>query len=111
MVGTLTPAATDVDWYSFPVNAGDTLSLACAALRGGSGLRDATFEIWSATASLQSEIETASTGIVWNTGTGASKPPITIDTAGTYYLRVSAASQDPVVTGNYYRCGVYVTAP
>src|SRR5262249_8132719 len=111
ILGELTPASTDVDWYSFPAKNGDTLILACAAMRGGSGLRDATFEIWSATDSLRSQTETAASGILWNTSPGASKPPIALPADGTYYLRVSASSQDSVVTSDYYRCGVYVTAP
>ncbi len=102
---------SDVDVFSFSAGAGDTVSLACGALRSGSGLVGATFEILSSTASLQTETETETADIYWGTGTTKSKPEVAISAAGTYYLKVSHVSQDGSNTGDYYRCGLYVTSP
>lgn len=113
--------ANDVDYFSFQAGANDTVALACGSARSGSGLVGATFEILgSSTASdggvadgssLQSETETDSADVYWGDGSSASKAGLTITTAGTYFLKVTHASQDATNTGTFYRCGLYVTSP
>jgi hypothetical protein len=109
IVGHLTPS-TDVDVYSFSANAGETVELVCLAQRRGSGLRGTTFTLGTTSSTLQEETEGELADVSWM-GAFGSKPPIAIGATGTYYLKVHAASQDPVNTGTYYRCSVYVHAP
>jgi hypothetical protein len=116
LMGYLTPAATDVDYFSFPATAGDKLELFCYAVRTGSGLLSPTFAIFPATgAALQTETETANADVAWwtdaTTGNTGSKSDVAIGTTGNYYLKVSATGQDSTNTGNYYRCDLALTSP
>lgn len=113
ILGTLA-TASDVDIYSFMATAGDTVSLGCAAQRDGSGLRGLSVDVSSATGSLQSETETADADVTWYTSAqfgNGSRPAVAIATTGTYYLKLTATSQDATNTGNYYRCGLSVNTP
>jgi hypothetical protein len=111
VLGHINPA-TDVDFYGFNANQGDTVAVACAAARNGSGLVGATFAITdNMGAVLQSETETATADVVWGTGTGFSKPPVMIGADGGYAFKVTTTSQDATNTGDFYRCGVHVTSP
>lgn len=108
---------TDVDHYSLEVKSADQVSLACGALRTGSGLT-ATFALLSsAGAPLQSETETVAADVFWGTrgnGMPGSRGPVTI--AGpdggtdTVVFKVTGI-QSSTNTGDWYRCGFYVTSP
>jgi hypothetical protein len=101
---------SDIDVFSFPANAGDSVALICRAQRAGSGLRGATFVVSSAIATLQAETEGEMRDVNW-TGSFGSMHPLPISVTGTYFLKVHAVSQDATNTGSYYRCGVYIQAP
>ena len=102
MLGTIGTA--DVDFWSVPVTANDVVSVACGALRTGSGLT-ATYELEDATgAALQTETESATADIYWGTGTSASKTPVSAATTGYLIFKVTG-TQDALVRGNWYRSG------
>lgn len=102
--------SADTDYYSFPVAAGDSVSLLCGALRNGSGLT-ATYELLTTTGtSLQSETETPTQEIYWSTSSFKSKPPVVATVAGTMLFKVVGA-QDATNTANFYRCGIFITSP
>jgi len=108
ILGTI--GAADTDFYSVAVLANDVVSVACGALRTGSGLT-ATYELQdSAGATLQNETETATTDIYWGPGTSASHPGVTAATTGNVFFKVTG-TQDATNTGNWYRCGIFVTSP
>jgi hypothetical protein len=114
VLGFIDGAGTDVDYFSFTAEAGDTVSLGCGALRGGSGLVGATFAVNdSADTEMQTETETDTEDIYWSDTTYGfeTMPAVAITTAGTYYFVVSAASQNPNVSSNFYRCGIHVETP
>ncbi len=103
-------APNDVDFWGFDADAGQILALACGAARNGSGLVDATFEIWAGDGTvLQSETETLESDIYWSDSPygDPSMPAVQITDAGTYFLVVTAGSQDPVVTSSTYMCGIH----
>jgi hypothetical protein len=103
----------DVDYFEVPVEAGETLNLACGALRSGSGVQSAVFSIVDSTDTMvQTETETAGIDVSWgDTAYGASMEGITIETTGTYYLKVSGGGQDATVQSRFYRCGLHRILP
>jgi hypothetical protein len=103
--------ATDVDHYSIAVSANDTVSMACGALRTGSGLT-ATYAVLDSagTTTLQTETESPTRDIYWGTGTSASKGPVTATAAGNVLMKVSG-TLDATNTGKWYRCGIFVVTP
>jgi hypothetical protein len=101
---------TDIDVFSFPANANDSVALICRAQRAGSGLRGATFVISSASATLQAETEGELRDVNW-TGSFGSMHPLPISVTGTYFLKVHTVSQDATNTGNYYRCSLFIQSP
>jgi hypothetical protein len=108
ILGTI--GAADTDFYSVAVLANDVVSVACGALRTGSGLT-ATYEMEdSAGAALQNETETATTDVYWGSGTSATHPGVTATAAGNLIFKVTG-TQDATNTGNWYRCGIVVTTP
>lgn len=109
-IGGMLPAP-DEDWWSFQASAGTSVALSCSAWRAGGGTRDATFEIYQdpAGAALESEVEGEDADVRWSdTSSTASRPAVSITTAGTHYLRVTATQQDPQVTSAFYLCGIHV---
>ncbi len=108
IAGDLINQAKDVDYFSVKVPTGaKTLSVYCAAMSYGSGLVGFT-----------AEVKTDADATIPN-GTGAenltdAKKPlgVAIDKlavpagATKLLVKLSAASQDPVVTGAYYLCGI-----
>jgi hypothetical protein len=105
-------AAGDVDYFKFAAAAGDKLTVACGAIRSGSGLTAPVFEVRDPSdVSLQSETETDAKDVLWSDTPGASKAGLTIATAGNYHLKVTAGGQDPNVSSNFYRCGLHLTPP
>ncbi len=103
ILATLPPS--DVDVFSFSVPAGQQVSVYCGAQSSGSGLRGLSAKLVSA-----DDTELASASPETPTD-GASIRAFRPTAAGTYYLRLTAASQDAVVVGDYVRCGVVVAAP
>jgi hypothetical protein len=104
----------DVDYFGFTATAGDTVSLACGAIRSGSGLLAPEFAIHSPTdAELQTETEVDTKDVLWSDEalSGPSMDAVAITATGTHYVRVTAAGQSTEVAGNYYRCGVHVISP
>jgi hypothetical protein len=111
-LGGLLPSP-DADWWVFAAKKGDKIAVSCSSWRAGSGVRDATFELFSDPKgnALQAETEIESKGVSWSTSNGASKAPVAVAADGNYYLKVSATKQDAIVTAKHYLCGVHVTAP
>jgi hypothetical protein len=117
VLGTLTlPTTNPVDYYSFTPDGGH-FELVCGALRNGSGLVGATFELDGPDGgALQSETENAVNDVSWCIGAGASadcanasKTPVSLAAPGPYYFKVTATSQSSTNTGNFYRCGMFLT--
>ncbi len=100
-----TLAAGDVDHYSFMVPAGQVVSLTCGSRTNGSGIVGLQVQLQTAAGAMVtggSATETASVDAVLTN--------IAVPAAGTYLLRLSAASQSEV-SGNWVRCGVYAAPP
>jgi hypothetical protein len=102
--GDLGKGAADVDHFSFDVagQSGKTVAVACVSGRAGSGLGSFEVDLLDATThkpltiakeTAQSDATTSMIAVP----AGASK----------MILKLSAATQDPVITGNFYRCGVH----
>ena len=108
------PAGDVADSFSFPVAAGDSVSLACGAGRNGSGLQAFKVELFVNGVSAQSDTETATADLFWSSATGvttATKPAVVAAAAGTAVVQFSAGSRSTTNTGAYYLCGVRVTKP
>jgi hypothetical protein len=98
----------DVDYYGFNVGISDTLTIACGAARSGSGLDGARFAIHDDSDNeLQAEVESDDGDIWWADHDDASMDALSVSSNQQLYLRVSASGQDPDVSSNFYRCGVY----
>ena len=102
--GDLGSAAADVDHFSFDVasSKGKEVTVACASARAGSGLQSFTVDVLDATTlmPLASATETAQTDAY----TTAIPVPVG---ASKMILKLSAAAQDPAVSGTFYRCGIH----
>jgi hypothetical protein len=101
--GDLTPAPTDVDYYeaAIPPNLPATarVTASCGSQLYGSGLRGLTLTLLDSKGNtLGASTETA--------GSFSSVSPVPVPAGASVYIRLQAASQDPVVTGTYYACGV-----
>lgn len=94
----------DVDYFSFEVMAGREVTVACGSRILGSGVLGMRAELRSATdAVLAASTETETTN-AWIDA-------FPVPAAGTYYLRLSASGQDPIVIGDWGRCGIAAAAP
>lgn len=102
--GDLGNAGADVDHFSFDVagQAGKRVAAYCVSGRAGSGLQ--SFEV-----DLIDAVTKAKLAIIKETPqTDATTPIVPVPAGATkMILRLSAAGQDPVITGAYYRCGVH----
>lgn len=95
---------TDVDVFSFAVPAGQQINAFCGSQSAGSGVRMLQAQIVDEAGTvLGMGGETAVEGVAIT----EIMPPA----AGTYYLRLSAGSQSPEISGNFVRCGVALAAP
>jgi hypothetical protein len=100
----------DVDYYKVTVDAGTTLAAACGAARNGSGIQGLTVSIRdSGDAELRSGVETSSEDLVVGGGSTATNP-LNINTAGTYYIKLSKTGQATDVAANWIRCGIHSRA-
>lgn len=106
ILASLTPATTDVDYFSYDVQAGEVVTVACGSASLGSGLQGVRAEVRSMTdtvVAMQTEGSLPDTrGILIE---NAAAP------LGTGYLRLTAISQNSQVTSNFIRCGVHLGAP
>lgn len=102
--GDLGNAAADVDHFSFDLkgNAGKQVTASCISARAGSGLQGFEVDLLDATTltPLATVTETAQTDAY----TMAVPVPAG---ASTMILKLSAAAQDPAVSGTFYRCGIH----
>ena len=100
---------TDVDHFVIDVASGATdATLFCSAQRVGSGLRGAKFSL------LKEDGSALGAGNVFSEVANKEGTALKVAIpAGTTKIVVKAqtTSQDPVVTGTYYRCGVSAAAP
>lgn len=105
--GSISPA-TETDYWSFSANGGQSLIVVCNAARVGSGLLGFTVTLRNAsdTATLQTETESATQDLIWDTG--GSMPLVTIPTSGTYYMKFTATGQKSGVLGAHYLCGLHL---
>ena len=96
--------ADDVDYFSFSVMAGREVSISCGSRTSGSGVVGLVAELRDGTeAVLGTSTETATEN--------AFIDAVAVPAAGTYYLRITKASQDAAVTGDWVRCGIRALAP
>jgi hypothetical protein len=102
--GDLGKAGADVDHFSFDVTgqAGKMVTATCVAGRAGSGLQSFEVDVLDPAGKSKLAVikETAQTDAATQL---VPVPP----GAATLILKVSAAGQDPAITGTYYRCGVH----
>jgi hypothetical protein len=104
LLATLSPGGGDTaDYFSFTVNAGEAVSIACTAQSAGSGLRGARAELRNSGDTVVVGANETSAGITVRSNTAVP--------AGTYYVRLTATSQDATVTSNFIRCGVHAGPP
>lgn len=102
ILATLGPS--DVDYFAFDVRMGERASVACGSQSLGSGVRGLRAQIRDradAVLAMATETSTAGLDII-----GA-----TFTSTGTHYLRLDKSGQDPMVTGEYVRCGVAAFVP
>jgi hypothetical protein len=93
----------DVDYFLFPVDVGEELSVACGAQSSGSGVRGLTVEVRDRNdATIQTQLEGAD---------GVFIEPFVPTSTGTYYVRLSAGAPDPEVTSRFVRCGLRAALP
>jgi hypothetical protein len=103
--------AVDVDYYVIDVDAAATdATLFCSAQRVGSGLRNAKFTLLKADGVTALGASNVFTEAANKEGTSLDVK-ITAGANKKIVIKVEAGSQDPNVTGNYYRCGVSAAAP
>ncbi len=102
--GDLGSAAADVDHFAFDVagHAGEKVSAICVSARAGSGLGGFQLTLLDAAtlAPLTTGVETAMADAV------TELVPVPSG-AATMILELRAATQDPVIVGAFYRCGVH----
>lgn len=97
--------ATDVDVFSFEVAAGRRISAFCGAQSSGSGVRGLTTRLLGPDGMMV-------LGMGSETATrGAAITDVSATSMGTYYLRLAASGRDPMVAGDFVRCGVRVAPP
>jgi hypothetical protein len=102
--GDLGNAAADVDHFSVGLagRAGKEITVSCISARAGSGLQSFEVALLDATTLMPLSVvkETAQTD--------AFTPAIPLPAgASKMILKLSAAAQDPAVSGTFYRCGIH----
>ncbi len=96
----------DVDYFSFDIQANEQVSVVCGSRSIGAGTMGLTAEVRDA----QDQLVPMATGT--ETGTSALFfDQIAVTSTGTYYLRISKAGQDPMVSGQWARCAVRSGVP
>lgn len=104
----LSLSAGDVDWFSFPANAHDTIHFSCAAESAGSGLRALDVDLRDATGTLlfraaekDHDHQVVGGTRTWMDAADASALDVA---AGTYYAQVSAGSFATGIDGSWALC-------
>jgi hypothetical protein len=96
---------TDVDYFSFDVPMGRTISIACGSASSGSGVMGLEVRL------------TDAMDMMITSRTEAPPMDLLIENAmprggmGTHLVRLSKTGQDPEVTGDWVRCGVHLNMP
>ena len=104
--------ALDVDYYTMDVATGAvSATLFCDAQRSGSGLRNAKFSLLTTDGSALGAGNVLSELPNKDIFIGGMTPVMIPAGTAKVILKVEAASQDPLVTGNFYHCSVSVAAP
>jgi hypothetical protein len=99
----------DVDYFVVDVaNGAKEATLSCNAQRVGSGLRNAKFSLLKEDGTpLGANNSTTEIATKDSDGVKVTLPANTTKVV----IKVETGSQDPIVSGAYYRCGVNVAAP
>jgi hypothetical protein len=98
---------TDVDMFSFVVDAGEQVGIACGAETSGSGVRGLHIELQSATGTvIAMDDET-----IVDEGALITPSTTTAVGEGTFYARLSKTGQDAEVTSTWVRCGIRALPP
>jgi len=99
---------TDVDYFSVavPSTAWETVSVACAAERSGSGLRNFTVNLQKADGSAV----TGGTIVESPTQSAVLSQLATPSGQANLIVKLSATSMDANIKGTYYRCGIHFRA-
>jgi hypothetical protein len=92
-----------VDYFSFEIEAGDDITVACSSASGGSGVLGFRGEVRDNEDSVIRGADEDASGMTMRGINGLG--------AGTYYLRLSATGQSAEVTGDWARCGVHAGPP
>jgi cysteine-rich repeat protein len=91
--------AGDVDYYSFELAAGKSISVACGSASSGSGVEGFRAELRSADDNVIAGADETDEGVYIRQIAG--------QPAGTYYLRLSATGVSSEIDGTWARCGVH----
>ncbi|HEX6246042.1 MAG TPA: PPC domain-containing protein, partial [Polyangiales bacterium] len=93
--------AGDVDYYRFDLAAKDLVRVSCEAESAGSGVRGLSAEVRDANdQKLAGGAETALANLLTE--------PVEVPSAGTYYLRLSSATTEPLAIDPWVRCAVLI---
>ena len=93
----------DVDYFSFDLAQGNNITVACGSASSGSGIVGLRAEVRSGNDEVIQGADENDEGLYIRSIAGQS--------AGTYYLRLTATGVNPEVTGRYVRCGVHTGPP
>jgi hypothetical protein len=97
---------SDVDYFSFPVmDAGHRITVSCSAARSGSGVVGLKVQVH------KPNDTPVALGTTESNDADLLVQDLNPGGMGTYYLRLSKASQDPEIAGDFVRCGVFVGPP
>jgi hypothetical protein len=105
--GDLINGAMDVDHWQVPVGTSAQIAVSCAAQRGGSGVRGFTIDVLDA--GNDGGAPTKVGTIMESATTDAYLPYMAVPAAASHLVvKLSATSQDPVVTSSFYHCGIHL---
>lgn len=95
----------DVDHFGIDVAASEQVRVVCGSRSAGSGVIDLEITLLDATGTttVASATETATEAALIDA--------VTVPSAGRYLVRLTKASQDSVVMGDFVRCGFHLDAP
>jgi hypothetical protein len=101
--GDLINGGMDVDHWQVPVGTTTQIAVSCASQRGGSGLRGFTVDIINPATMTKA-------GTITESATMDGFLPYAAIPAGATNLvvKLSATSQDAVITGAFYHCGIHL---
>lgn len=108
--GDLINNAMDVDHWQVSAGTATQIAVSCAAQRGGSGVRGFTIDVIDPATAMNDAGPINKVGTVTESATMDAFLPYTAIPGGATKLvvKLSATSQDPVVTGTFYHCGIHL---